>query len=90
MNKSMMYRKLIDQFGKDEYLFKVVEELGELIVAVTHFRLGKVDDVALASEMADVMIQLEKLFEIAPSLHELYLYEYQAKIKKLKIITDSN
>ena len=90
MNKSMMYRKLIDQFGKDEYLFKVVEELGELIVAVTHFRLGKIDDVALASEMADVMIQLEKLFEIAPSLHELYLHEYQAKIKKLKIITDSN
>jgi len=83
----MNYQKLIDKFGIDEYYMKVLEELAELSVAVTHYRLNKCSKEDLATEIADVIIQTEKLCALDNSdMFKLVLEHYQKKKINLKRI----
>lgn len=86
----MNYQKLIDKFGIDEYYMKVLEELAELSVAVTHFRLGKCTEVDLATEIADVIIQTEKLSALNNcDMFKLVLDQYVLKKNNLRKIIDN-
>ena len=54
-------------WGADAQMEIVVEELAETIVAISHFRRGRVPSEEVASEIADVYImlaQLEQLIEL--------------------------
>lgn len=87
----MNYQKLIDKFGIDEYLFKVLEELSELSVAVTHYRHGKCTKQDLAIEIADVIIQTEKLCALDNhDMFKLVIEEYRIKKIKLKGIINED
>ncbi len=46
----------VEIWGEDSQLVKAVEECAEFIVALFHAKAGKVSNVDLASEIADVMI----------------------------------
>ena len=63
--KIRIYKEALDKWGEDAQLNMVVEELGELIVAIQHARRLKWEKVAsiedVTDEVADVEIMLEQL-----------------------------
>lgn len=58
---SDLVKELLSVSKVDDYVLKVVEELSELSVAVTHYHRGKVDIKDVVDELADVLIQVEKM-----------------------------
>jgi NTP pyrophosphatase (non-canonical NTP hydrolase) len=59
----MLTKKLYDQ-SATKYLSKIVEELNELAVAITHYNDGKIDRVGVLIEVADVLFQIEKIIDL--------------------------
>lgn len=57
----MSYRKIFDHYGLDHQLGKTVEECAELIVAITHWKDGKVSREDMVTEIADVAVMVEQL-----------------------------
>lgn len=51
----------LQTYGSDAQVFQLVEEVGELLVAVNHFRRGRVGPEVVAGEIADVLNMLEQL-----------------------------
>lgn len=56
-----VFQELFEYFGHDNQLLKTVEECGELISALMHFRDNKTDEYTVAGEIADVAIMLEQI-----------------------------
>lgn len=48
-------------FGPETQINQAVEEMAELTAALNHYRRGKIDKDAVASEIADVIIMMEQL-----------------------------
>jgi len=61
MDKTQIYRKTIDKWGKEAQYDQAVEECAELIAALKHFRRGKVDQQAVINELADVTLMVGQL-----------------------------
>jgi NTP pyrophosphatase (non-canonical NTP hydrolase) len=55
-----LYRRAIAHFGIAHQQSKVVEEIGELLTAMVHYRNGRISRAALCSEIADVLIVVEQ------------------------------
>lgn len=55
-----MYKKLYDQ-DQSLYFSKICEELAELQVAILHYRDGKAEYSQVVEELADVIIQYDKI-----------------------------
>ncbi len=53
-----LHERTVAYYGAHAQIEKVIEECGELIVAIQHHRLGRITDEDLALEMADVDITL--------------------------------
>lgn len=51
-------------FGVENQLDQAIEEMAELTAALNHFRRGRIDRDAVASEIADVIIMMEQLSHI--------------------------
>ena len=58
-----LFSKALKVFGVNKQLDMLQEECGELIVAVNHFRRGRIDDGcnSLINEIVDVDIMLEQM-----------------------------
>ena len=56
-----LYQATLDKWGEDAQYDQAVEECAELIVALKHFRRGKVDQQAVIDELADVTLMLGQL-----------------------------
>ena len=54
------YRDALRLFGRDAQLDQVVEELAECLVAVNHFKRGRIGLDKVADEVADALIMLEQ------------------------------
>jgi NTP pyrophosphatase (non-canonical NTP hydrolase) len=53
-----LHERTVAYYGAHAQIEKVIEECGELVVAIQHHRLGRITDEDLALEMADVDITL--------------------------------
>jgi hypothetical protein len=84
-NQSGLYKDLLQLDGKSKYINKIKEELAELLVEVCHYELGKSGVINLADEIADVEIQLEKLFILDPRIEVI---KNERKILKLERLND--
>lgn len=70
----------VNLFGKERNLNHTQEECAELIVAINHYRRGRVSLEAVASEIADVYLMCLRMAEIiGPHLVD------QKVIEKIKI-----
>lgn len=54
-------RKAINHYGMFTQIDKAIEEMGELIVALEHFKNRKLDKEAIVTEIADVQIMTKQL-----------------------------
>lgn len=51
----------VDTYGKESQINQALEEMGELITAINHFRRGRSSYTEVLSEIADVIIICEQL-----------------------------
>ena len=88
INEDNIYRTLIELFGNNKQLDKVVEELLELALAITHYRDNKIALPALITEITDVNIVLPQLILILANtteqnIEKLIAYEKNNKIERI-------
>ena len=73
LEKSKIYTQCISLWGIYPQMFMVVEELGELIVAVSKYDRQQATAEDVAGEIADVRIMCDQL------MHVVGISEYQVK-----------
>lgn len=56
-----IYRATLDKWGTEAQYDQAVEECAELIIALKHFRRGKIDRRVLIEELADVTLMVGQL-----------------------------
>jgi len=79
------YQKAIKAFGEADVIYKVIEELSELLVAIIHYRDGKISLPKLIDEMADVKITTEKLEVYLTDKLSLDIVGFISDAKKIKL-----
>lgn len=61
MQMEQIYQATIDKWGTEAQYDQAVEECAELIIALKHFRRGRIDQQAVIAELADVSLMLGQL-----------------------------
>ncbi len=56
-----LYQATLNKWGEDAQYDQTVEECAELIVALKHFRRGKINRQAVIDEIADVTLMVGQL-----------------------------
>jgi len=51
----------MDKYGRDKQIDMLIEECGELIVALQHLKRGRVTWTEVSEEMADVTIMIDQM-----------------------------
>ena len=74
--KNQIYERIIKHYGNNPQLDKLEEELTELLLAVKHYRKGKLSIAELTSELVDCDIMIEQARMIFAIDDETY---YRAK-----------
>ena len=64
MTPTSIYARAIARWGTDAQTDMAIEECAELIMAIQHFRRGRINAGAVASEIADVEIMMSQLRRI--------------------------
>lgn len=60
--RQKLYANAISKWGKEEQIWMVIEEIGELLTALNHFRRGRLaKPYELHEEIADLQIMAEQL-----------------------------
>jgi hypothetical protein len=78
--------KIIDHYGEEHQLNKVVEELGELITAISKWRNGKLGITELVGEVVDVKIMIEQLYLITqPQYPNINLNLKSQRLREYKL-----
>lgn len=54
-------RHAVEWYGSQNQDFIAMEEMGELITALSHFKRGRIPSEAVCEEIADVLVALESL-----------------------------
>ena len=78
-----VYQKAVEKWGREAQLNMLVEECGELIVAVEKFRRGK-GATNLIEECADVQIMLKQVPFMFPDCSGYLKSQSYCKIKRLR------
>lgn len=71
---NQLCKKAVEKWGRQKQLDKVVEEAGELIVEICHFKLNRSTEKAVLTEAAQVYVMLGQL---------LIMLDYNRCFKKL-------
>ena len=61
MDMQPIYQKTIAKWGEEAQYDQAIEECAELIVALKHFRRGKVTSQAVIDELADITLMVGQL-----------------------------
>lgn len=61
MTLQQILSKAISEYGNEAQINLAIEEMGELIVAINHYRRGRVGIDAVQEEIADVVISMRQL-----------------------------
>lgn len=72
-DRKKIYNDAIEKWGIGPQLNQIVEECAEMIVAVNHFKRGRIGLTELTSELADITIMSEQI---------TYAYELEYKVEK--------
>lgn len=73
-------------FAKDGefYFIKICEELSELQTAILHFRQGKVHNENVLEEIADVLIQVEKIVAYLAKFDSYQCFLLEKRVNEIK------
>ena len=63
-------KRAVDTYGKESQINQAFEEMGELIVAINHWRRGRATKADVFSEIADVIIMCDQLCYIVDGTEE--------------------
>lgn len=63
-------KRAVDTYGKESQINQAFEEMGELVVAINHWRRGKATKADVFSEIADVVIMCDQLCYIVDGTEE--------------------
>ncbi len=83
MEDKSIYKRCLDTWGIDAQMNQTAEECAELIVAINHYRRGRIDINDLMEEVADVYLMINQLMlmdENGSSFEDWVEY----KIKRVK------
>ena len=72
----------VEKWGVEEQTTMAIEEMGELIVAINHYRRGRIWIAALQEEIADVWITIHQM-ALMYGINEVQDI-YKKKIKRLE------
>lgn len=61
-----VYQEAVDKWGEASQVDMAIEEMAELILALQHFKRGRVGVEAIVTEVADVRIMMRQLSRILP------------------------
>jgi NTP pyrophosphatase (non-canonical NTP hydrolase) len=78
-----VYQKAVEKWGKEAQLNMIVEECGELITAIEHWKRGRGNG-ELLQEWADVEIMLSQLPYIFPESVGYFKIQKKYKVGKLR------
>ena len=70
-DKIELYKKAIATYGKEAQIGMAFEEMGELIVALNHYKRDRSDIQSIKEEIADVQIMMEQLALIFGSVNDI-------------------
>ncbi len=63
-------KRAVDTYGKESQINQAFEEMGELMVAINHWRRGRATKADVFSEIADVIIMCDQLCYIVDGTDE--------------------
>jgi len=87
MEKEEIYKEAINHWGKELQIGMLMEEVGELFVAVNKFRRGRLSNKnRIAEEIADVMIMLEEISFMFEIDEDCIAKWKVSKLKRLEIM----
>ncbi len=81
--EATLLKEAINKWGVDAQENQLIEECAELIVAVNHFKRGRVPINKVAEEMADVRIMINQ-FCTMDNINELVNQHEHAKLRRLE------
>lgn len=81
VNRSSLYKEALQKWGPEAQMVKLTEETGELVAEAARSINGVGNEVALASEMADVEIMIEQ-FRLN-GLGKLIDFQKEQKLQRL-------
>lgn len=79
-----VFRRAIQLWGKRAQLDQLQEECGEVVTAINHYRRGRITDEDLASEIVDLKIMIQQMYEIFD--HSILDKAYDKKIARLDVV----
>lgn len=81
-----LYQEALDKWGQEAQIDMAIEEMGELIVALKHFKRGRIGAHKVAEEVADVSSMMKQLEIIVGHAN---VYEWaQHKLRRLEARID--
>lgn len=93
MNKSEIYKKAVQQWGKPMQIIMALEEMAELSKELTKNLRGKENDLQVCEEIADVEIMMEQLrviFNKYKGKDNAIDMEKETKLCRLKGLIEAN
>lgn len=84
MTKKKLFEQCIEEWGTEANIKQLLEEMGELIVAVCHYPRGKSTKEDIKEEMADVQLMLDICKGIYGIDKKEFREEYNKKLKSVK------
>lgn len=79
----MDYKELHRKDG-DFYFIKICEELSELQTAILHYKQGKINAEDVIEEVADVIIQLDKVCAYLGDFDRFKTWHIEKKVSEVK------
>lgn len=79
-----LYERALSKWGVNDQIAMLHEEIGELLVAVGHYRRGRSDTGTVISEVADVRVMLEQLVMMVGATEDEVDAIMSAKIERLR------
>ena len=79
-----VFRRIIAKFGVENQVSMIIEECGELILAISHYRRGRVNSNAVIEEIVDVTIMIEQARLIYDPTGEKFGEIYKRKIERIE------
>lgn len=81
-----IFQATLEKWGAEAQYDQMIEECAELIIALKHYRRGKIDREAVVDELADVTLMLGQLtWMFGPPIVEQSI---QRKLEKLSELMD--
>ncbi len=90
MNKKTIFKRCIKEWGLDANIHQLIEELGELIVAVLHYPRKKATKQDLLTELVDVQMMLDISRDIYNISEQEFDREMNRKLKRVENLLNCN